>query len=400
MKKNSVLKFFLVSVALIFVFHQLFAAFYKPVTTETAVFYTTHDGINITGIIIRNEILVENNDSGVLHFMVDDGKRVSKDGVIAGVYTNESSSITLSQISRLKNQIADIKDILSFNDIDASNLQLINSKITANLNSLVLSASNGNYSTVSDNASELLSSINRKQVAMGQTGNFAGQLDSLNTELAKLESSLPAAKATISAKESGYFLSKTDGYEKTLTTADLDGITPEFLGDLKPNEYGENVVGKIVSDYEWYIAAEIPINDSMNYKIGDALEIHTSVKSSPILPVTVQKINISESGSNAVIVFSCNEMNTELASMRSGPMTVVSKSYSGLKVPKKSLRVVDSKKGVYVVSGMQAKFVEIEIVYSNDNYMICKRNDADGSLKLYDRVVVKGRNLYDGKIVG
>ena len=62
--------------------------------------------------------------------------------------------------------------------------------------------------------------------------------------------------------------------------------------------------------------------------------------------------------------------------------------------------VVDSKKGVYVVSGMQAKFVEIEIVYSNDNYMICKRNDADGSLKLYDRVVVKGRNLYDGKIVG
>ena len=400
MKKNSVLKFFLVAIALIFVFHQLFAAFYKPVTTVTAVFYTTHDGINITGIIIRNEILVENNDSGVLHFMVDDGKRVSKDGVIAGVYTNESSSITLSQISRLKNQIADIKDILSFNDIDASNLQLINSKITANLNSLVLSASNGNYSSVSDNASELLSSINRKQVAMGQTGNFAGQLDSLNTELAKLESSLPAAKATISAKESGYFLSKTDGYEKTLTTADLDGITPEFLGDLKPNEYGENVVGKIVSDYEWYIAAEIPINDSMNYKIGDALEIHTSVKSSPILPVTVQKINISESGSNAVIVFSCNEMNTELASMRSGPMTVVSKSYSGLKVPKKSLRVVDSKKGVYVVSGMQAKFVEIEIVYSNDNYMICKRNDADGSLKLYDRVVVKGRNLYDGKIVG
>ena len=159
-------------------------------------------------------------------------------------------------------------------------------------------------------------------------------------------------------------------------------------------------MGKIVSDYEWYIAAEVSINDSMNYKIGDSLEIHTSVKSSPILPVTVQKINISENGSKAVIVFSCNEMNTELASMRSGPMTVVSKSYSGLKVPKKSLRVVDSKKGVYVVSGMQAKFVEIEIVYSNDNYMICKRNDADGSLKLYDRVVVKGRNLYDGKIVG
>jgi hypothetical protein len=93
-------------------------------------------------------------------------------------------------------------------------------------------------------------------------------------------------------------------------------------------------------------------------------------------------------------------MNTELASMRSGPMTVVSKTYSGLKVSKKALRKLESKTGVYVVTGMQAKFVEVEIVYSNDDFMICKKNDADGNLKLYDQVVVKGKNMYDGKIVG
>jgi len=401
MKKYSLAKIAIIAFALIFLIHQLVSSLYKPITTESAVYYTMSDGFNITGVIIRNEILVEKNDSGVLHFMIDDGKRVSKNGIIANVYDSESASITLSQLSRLKSQIADIEDILSYNDIDAANLELINNKINDNLNDLVLSTAYGNYQSVSKNAQELLSSINRRKAAMGNTADFSTQLQTLNAEVTKLTGTLSNAKGTITAKESGYFLSKVDGYEQTLTTKDLNSVTPEFLNNLKPKELGERVVGKIVSDYEWYIAAEVSLNESMKYKVGDALNIHTSVKSSPILPVTVERINISEDNSKAVIIFGCSEMNTELASMRSGPMTVVSKTYEGLKISRKALRKPDSKTtGVYIVSGMQAKFVEIEIIYSNDDFLICKKNDADGNLKLYDQVVVKGKNMYDGKIVG
>ena len=81
-------------------------------------------------------------------------------------------------------------------------------------------------------------------------------------------------------------------------------------------------------------------------------------------------------------------------------MTVVKKEYSGLKIPKSALRVVDSKRGVYVLTGMQVKFVEVNIIYSADNYMLCeKQTDDEKSLRLYDDVIVKGKNLYDGKIV-
>ncbi len=400
MKKNALLRFVLVAFVLVFLINQLVSSFYKPITTESAIYYTLSDGLKITGVILRNEILVESDNNGVLHFMIEDGNRVSKDGVIANVYSSESASITLSQIDRLKKQIGDIEDILSFNNLDAANLELINNKINDNFNNLIRSGAYGNYNNLEENSHELLSSINRRQAAMGQTDNFSAQLDSLNAELTKLTASLSNATGVIKAKESGYFLSKTDGYETTLKTSELDKITPEFLNNLKTESYSKSTVGKIVSDYEWYIAAEVSLNDSMNYKAGDALEIHTSVKSSPILSVTVEKINISDNNSKAVIIFACSEMNTELASMRSGPMTVVSKTYTGLRVPKKALRVVDSKKGVYVVSGMQAKFVETETLYSNDDFMICKKTDNDGALKLYDQVVVKGKNLYDGKIVG
>ena len=87
--------------------------------------------------------------------------------------------------------------------------------------------------------------------------------------------------------------------------------------------------------------------------------------------------------------------------MRSGPMTVIKSEYSGLMVSRKALRVVDSVRGVYVVNGMQINFVPVNIIYSAEDFYICeKQTDNDGVLKLYDSVVVKGKNLYDGKIIG
>ena len=400
MKKFSIMKIVLIILASVFIIHQTFATFYKPISTESAVYYTSNNGFKITGVVIRNEILVKSSTNGVLHFMVDDGIRVSKNGVVAKIYENEAASITLSEIDSIKSRIKDIEDILSFNNIQAANLDSVNNRVLENLNSFIVSVSYGNFEDVTQNSNRLLSAINRKQAATGNISDFSDRLNYFKTQLSSLESSLPSVKDEIRAKESGYFLSKTDGYETVLTISDLTKITPDFLKNLKKNDPDNNIVGKIVSDYEWYIAARVSLNESLKFKEGDSLSIHTSVKSSPVLPVTVKKINISENSGDAVIIFSCSDMNSELASMRSGPMTVVSKEYSGLKVSKKALRVVDSKKGVYVVSGMQAKFKPVDIVYSNDDFIICKKSEENGALRLYDQVIVKGKNLYDGKIVG
>ncbi len=400
MKKHTLIKAAVVLIVLVFVANQLVSSLYKPVTTESAVFYTENNGFKITGIIIRNEILVENNNSGVLHFMVSDGERVAKNGTVANIYGNEAASITLSQIESVQKKINDINDILSYNDIDAANLDLINSKVEDGLNNLVLSASGSDFNNVQKNSDTLLFAINRRQAALGDTSSFKSQLDTLNAQLKTLNDGLTGVKGQINATQSGYFISKTDGYEGVLKTDDLSRYTPEFLDSVTPEKTKQNTVGKIVSDYEWYIAAKVSINESHNFKVGDSLKIYTSVKSSPVLPVTVKQINTSSNSLDTVMIFSCSEMNSELAALRNGPMTVVSREYSGLKVPKKALRVVESQKGVYILKGMQAKFVPVNILYSTSSIMICEKVDADGSLKLYDQVIVKGRNLYDGKIIG
>lgn len=400
MKGTTVLKGFVILLIAVFAVHQAVSSLYKPVKTETAVFSDMSDGLNITGVIIRNETLVSAGDSGVLHFIIGDGNRVAKDGVIANIYDSESASIILERIDSVNGKIADIEEMLSLNNLEAADLDMINARVSKNLNNLIICGGNGNYDSFSDKSDELLSAYNRRQAAMGETADFSAQLSALKAEKDQLTASLPAAKGTLGAEKSGYFVSKADGYETVLTCENPESITPEYLNGIKAEAVGENTVGKIVSDYEWYIAAEVSVNESLNFKEGDALTIYTSVKSYPKLPVTVKKINISESSGGAVVLFACNDMNSELASMRTGPMTVVKKEYSGLKVPTSARRVVDSKLGVYVLTGMQVKFVEVKVLFTDGDYMICEKQTSDGNvLRLYDEVIVKGKNLYDGKII-
>ena len=401
MRSERVLKFFVVLLIAVFFVHQAAAAVYKPISTESASYYTAADGLNITGLIIRNETLVKSQSGGVMHFIASDGDRVAKNGIIANIYDNETASITLSRMDSVNAKIADIEEMMSYNDLEAADLDMINTRVQKSLDSMIISVSGGDFDNYSDRREALLSALNRRQIAMGETADFSSQLAALKSELASLSSSLPAAKGTIRAEKSGYFVSKTDGYEQTLTADILDALTPEKLDSVKSVQTPADVIGKIVSDYEWYIAARVSINESLKYKEGDSLTVYTSVKSYPQMPVTVKKINISESSSSAVLIFECSDMNSELASMRTGPMTVVKKEYSGLKVPKSALRVVDSKRGVYVLTGMQIKFVEVNVLFSNDSYMICeKQTDDENVLRLYDEVVTRGKNLYDGKIVG
>lgn len=400
MKGTTVLKGFVILLIAVFAVHQAVSSLYKPVRTETAVFSDMSDGLNITGVIIRNETLVSAGDSGVLHFVIGDGNRVAKDGVIANIYDSESASIILERIDSVNGKIADIEEMLSYNNLEAADLDMINAKVRQNLNNLIICGGNGNYDAYSDKSDELLSAYNRRQAAMGETADFSAQLSALKAEKDQLAASLPAAKGTLRADRSGYFVSKADGYETVLTCDSPESITPEYLNGIKAETVADNTVGKIVSDYEWYIAAEVSINESLNFKEGDALTIYTSVKSYPKLPVTVSKINISESSGGAVVLFACNDMNSELASMRTGPMTVVKKEYSGLKVPTSARRVVDSKLGVYVLTGMQVKFVEVNVLFTDGDYMICEKQTSDDTvLRLYDEVIVKGKNLYDGKII-
>ncbi|MEE0946445.1 MAG: HlyD family efflux transporter periplasmic adaptor subunit [Acutalibacteraceae bacterium] len=386
----------------LFLFHQIYSALYTPISTQSAQFFTETEGIGFTGMIIRNETPVQRSKGGVMHLRVGDGERVAKDGTVADIYTSEQDSISVNKISELKEKINNIEQIQGYNDLAAVDINLLNSKIDNTLGEILYSCGSRNFKKAREQSDTLLTMMNRREMVVGNTGDFSEQLNTFKNELSQLEASLSEPINKITAEESGFFISQVDGYESVLTTDDLEKYTPEFIDSVEPeNSNTGDSIGKIVSDYKWYIAATVTVDQSLPYKAGDNVKIKTLLKSNPYINVVVEAVNLSADRQRAVIIFSCQEMNSELATMRSGSMTIISGEYEGLRIERGALRVNDGQTGVYIVSGMELKFVKVKVLYQSEDYIICEKAVADDnkSLRLHDKVVVKGRNLYEGKIV-
>ncbi len=400
MREHKALKIVLCVIAIVFVVHQIYSSVYKPITTVTAENYTAVEGYNINAVIIREEKAITSDTSGALHFVLSNGERVAKDGTIANIYSNAEASVTVSRIAQLDERIADMEQMHGYNDVEAADIGLINNKVNGSLNQMMRGIAAGNFSSIDDDAAELLTNISRRQMITGEQTDFSARINELKAERDSLNATLPQPVGSITAKQSGYFVSNVDGYENTLKCEDIEKITSEYLDTLKLEDVPENTIGKIVSGYTWYIAAKVDLNESVKYKVGDKLTLKTTLKSSPELDVTVEKINTSKNDNTAVLIFSSTQMNSELASIRKGSMTIINNTYEGLKIPTKALRFQDEKTGVFVRSGTTLKFVGVKVIYRTDEYIICERQVSnDTVLRLYDDVVVKGRQLYDGKVV-
>ncbi len=402
MLKSRFVRVALAVVLVFFLLYQIYTSFYTPITTSAAQYITETEGISFTGMIIRNEKTINRTSDGVVHLKVLDGERVAKDGVIADIYTSEADSLAVNRIEELKDKISNIETIQSYNDLAAVDINLLNNKISDKLGEMLFMYGSGNLKEARNQSDTLLTMMNRKEMVIGNTADFTEQLNTLKSELSTLETSLSEPVSKITAESSGFFVSQVDGFENVLGTENLEAYTPEFMDKVSAENINSNEkTGKIVSDYTWYIAAVVTADQSLAYKTGDTVKIKTLLKSNPYINVTVAAINLSEDRERAVILFSCQEMNSELATMRTGSMMIISGEYEGLRIERGALRVNDNQTGVYIVSGMELKFVKVRVLYQTEDYVICEKSLAtdNTSLRLHDKVVVKGRNLYEGKII-
>ena len=383
----------------VFVFFQFYQLFYNPFTTGTAVYFETLEGIETVAVAIRDEkILTQDDVLGAKRYLVMDGEKVSKNGVIAEIYASPEDAAAKNNVEEIDEQINRLTEIQSYNDLSAANLSTVDIKIRRELIDLLAGDTNGKLGS-QKSAQELLYLLNRRQIITGQVSNFAGVLNALGEQKRYLEAGAnlePVSKIT--TEYSGYFVSSSDGYESVLTPDTLDSITGETIRDILNGSGNSEGGDKVISEYSWYLAAELSLSDSLKIKKGSNLTLRTNTDSNPELPVTVHAINRSADGTSVVVIFKCNYINGELATMRTLPITIVLGSYGGLKIPSESVRWVEGESGVYKISGNRAVFVPVDIIYSTESFVVC-RKISGGDLKLYDEVIVKGKQLYDGKII-
>ena len=318
------------------------------------------------------------------------------------IYSNEADASAQARIKDLQEQIDALNDLQSGSGQYPADPDLLGAQVNEKLNQLLSIAEKGRLDGLDSTAASLLTLMNKRQIAAGMVADFSGTIAQLQAELNDLRNSAGEAASRITVPSSGYFVSTVDGLEQALTVPELETLTPEKLDAVKAAQPAdvEGAVGKLVYDYEWYIACTMTEDQASLLSKGQTIDIVLQIGTQSVQPVTVSSINRGSGDGRCVVILRCDYTSSELFSARQETIQIRLKEYSGLRIASSAVRVVDGVRGVYVLSGIAAKFKPINILYSNASFTICETDTTQSnSLKLYDEVIVEGKDLYDGKVV-
>ena len=405
-KKSKPLRGFITVVVsvimMLYIGYQAYRSIFSEIETELAVTHSVYETIDVQGLAFRYESIVSTTGSGYTYYSVDNGTRVAKYSVIASVYDDAESGRIEQEMNKIDTQINAFNTILADTSSGRLTLDGVNTQISDAIYDLVQNTETGMFESVEDAQFSLLSLLSKKQLVTGQVVDLSKKIQELKDEKAKLKADYKAASAVIKAPVAGYFADRTDGFESILNPEFLSEITVQQLENHFKSEPQiiTNSGGKIVSGYEWYMACVVPDSYYNVLSVGKSLSLQLSFVLDEAVPVTVYSCNKDNNGKMAV-VFRCDYMSAELSTIRQEPVQIQLVKHTGLKVPKRAIIIDENQQaGVYVRSGNIVSFRKINQLFSEPaDYVICEEVSENGYLKMYDDIIVGGRDLYDGKIV-
>ena len=392
---------FSVFVCLVIVY-QIYCYFYVSVATEYATIIECEDTETVTGYFLRDESIIQSTDSKYIDITVNSGEKVSNGGVIANVYSSEDSAKTQSQIRDLQFRIDEIKSVISAASGYNSGSEYKN-EIKKDAISISDSLDRGDVSAAFTAASDFTSNVIKSKISKGEITNYTDKLKELESQMSALVSSAAPVASYITAANSGYFVQKADGLENQLSLELGEDITAQtFMSSEEKcsqnTSYTENYIGKLVKGSVWRVCFKTDSEKFENTDIGSVLYIRIPSVTDDKIKCTVT--SISNDSDYTYVVIESNVISGDILSQRSCQIDVVIDTYRGLRVDKNALRKIEDNEGVYIRSNGILKFRKVNILYIGSTYAVVEYDVIDTSgLQAYDEVVVKGSNLYDGKVV-
>ncbi len=371
------------------------------IKTEFALKETVYKTIDAECFVIRDEKFIKNDAVGTSVSFVTDGERVARGDTVSVVFNSSEDAALYLKAQELKKNIEHYEELSGQANFQPLNINSLTKKINSELTDYLDSVDTRDFNDAISYVEMFRDSVTGKQIATGKALDFSEKLVQLNEELSSLNSdSLEFTE--IKTENAGYFISGSDGYEKTLDFDEINDLTVKSLKKAiksKPQKIPSDVVGRTVSSFKWYIACVIDTDKTVD--ISDDKKIYLNFPESGIekLPVKVHKIG-DRTDKETVVIFSCDEMNENLSDFRIEKIEIITDEYAGFKISNSAIRTVDGEQGVYIVRGNLMGFRKIKVVYTTDDYSIVSNPENDsGYIKLYDKVVTEGVDLYDNKLI-
>ncbi len=373
--------------------------------TQTALPTTVYKTVNAEALVVRNETVLQNEGSSVIVPSVDDGEKVAKNGEVAMAFSSSENASLYSEYTEYQNEIEyyaamENKTIGQVSDVESVDEDIVNA-----LDNYIQSISDKYDSDAAEKAADTLNDkITTRQILIGQDVDFSGAVKEITEKMNAINLDSCQPTSVITTDVSGTFSSYTDSLESAFPYDDITSVNEEtltkYINEAKNAAADTASFGKLITDFTWYICADVPTEDVEDLSDGDSVEITLSESNEVLKCKIISGAEDTTLGQeNTVLILSCDEMNSELAKLRLCNIDIRVGEYTGIMVPADAVHMQDGEKGVYVLISSVVTWRNAEIKYTGDNYVILSySNETDNGIILYDEIIINGKDLSDGKV--
>ncbi len=327
-----------------------------------------YDEESATGYVIRKETVIQGNNykNGMLQIK-SEGEKVAKDEPIFRYYSNNEENLQ-KKIEDLDIKIQEAME--NQKDLYSSDMKLLEKQIEQELNEVI-----GIYDIkkITETKKDISSNITKKAKIAGERSPAGSYIKQLIEERSTYENQLNSGAEYINAPESGIVSYRVDGLENVLTEESFNTLNTKFLEDLNLRT-GEvvassNESGKIIDNFNCYIAVPLSSEEAMQKKIGDSVKIRLSNNKE----ISANVEYIVEEGEQRLIIFKIQNSVEELCNYRKISIDVIWWSYSGLKVPNSSIIEENNLKYIVRTRAGYLDKILVKVLKQNSTYSIISR---------------------------
>lgn len=392
--------------------------FSDPLSSTLAYTYRVEETASLTGYMVREELVLSGDSSGLLQLQRQEGERVAVGGTVAKVYANQEALDRQKEIENLNGRIEQLTYVQEA-EAGVEVARKLDQQIRRNILDHRAALAAGRLNEAEQQSAELRAQVLKYDYTVSDTEDVDTQLQTLKAELKSLNAQSGGSTKRITAPKSGLYSAVVDGYESLLRPETVSQLMPSDLTALRSEEGVCSEVGKLVLGKEWFFVAAVPADTAAKLEKleqrGTELTLRFAKGVGRDLSVTIASISPEENGRCAV-VFRGETYLAQLTMLRQQSAQIVYDEVNGIRIPKEALRVVtrtvqledgstkeSTVTGVYTLLGREARFKPVEVLYTGETYVLAEpaiRSDQETlRLRPGDEVIISANNLVDGKIL-
>lgn len=401
--KQKILIAVIVLLIIGFVVGECVSVLSVSIETQTAMTTTVYDTIETRAVVIRDEKAVEAL-SGITIPAVADGEKVNAGGEIAMSFSSAESAEQYSNFRALEEKHKYYTDLGSTSVGNVTDIELLERNILSDVNSYIRSAGRKDISAAEDFALEVNDDLTRRAILVGETVDFSQVISDIESKISQIDVSSCKPTGYVTADKAGFYSKYTDGCENMIDYSKVKDMSIEDFNECLTNAVSAKGSaangGKVINSFIWYFACVVSAEDVAGLRNGYNTQVVVKSTDKELKCTVVRGADAALSADQTLLILSCNEMDKSISSMRLEDIEIRVKSYTGIKVNSSAVHDRDGEKGVYALVSNIAKWRRADILYTGDGYVILSYDDPDikNGIKLYDKIIIRGRDVYDGRV--